>query len=98
MKCVDPMAVGAGKVVKNRCPLGEDTHPMLQVWPTTRSIGAVKTGVLSALGRVLGPLAQELDCLGPTHLPMAANGHQQGTLALRHSTVPRRRHTNHGTT
>ena len=58
---MDPVAVEAGKVVGNRCPLGKNTHPMLPVWPTTRSISAVKTGVLSRLGRILGPVAQELD-------------------------------------
>ena len=95
------MAVGAGKVVGSRCPLGTNTHPMLPVWPTTRSISAVKIGLLSRLGRVLGPVAQKLDGLGPTHLPMATNGQQPGTLALcqaAHSTVPRRRHTHQGTT
>ena len=60
-KCGDPMALGAGKVVGNRCPLGEDPHPMLQMWPTSRSISAVKTSVPPRLGRVLGPVAQELD-------------------------------------
>ena len=60
-KCVDTMAVGAGKVVGNRCPLGKNTDPMLPVWPATRSISAVETGLLSRLGRFLGPVAQELD-------------------------------------
>ena len=48
-KCLDPMAVGAGKVVGNRCPLGKNTHSMLPVWPTTRSISAIQTGVLPRL-------------------------------------------------
>ena len=50
MKHVDPMALGTGKVVGNRCPRGVVPHPMLQMWPTTRGVRAVKTSVLPRLG------------------------------------------------
>ena len=50
---VDTLAVGAGAMVGNGCPLGTDTPPLLPVWPPTRSISAVKTSLLSRLERFL---------------------------------------------
>ena len=58
---MDPLALGKGKVVGNRRPLGVVTRPVRQLWPTTRGVGAVKTSVPPCLGCILGPVAQEVD-------------------------------------
>ena len=48
------------KVVGNRCPLREVPHLMLRMWPTSRSVGALKTSVVPRLGQIFGSVAQEL--------------------------------------
>ena len=54
-KCVDPSALGTGKVVRNRRPLGAVPHPVRQLWPSTRGVNAVKLAYCPAWGEFCDP-------------------------------------------